>query len=140
MIGRCLNSANEKTKLLAFNTIVRPTVEYASQVWSPQVKQRITSIDSVQRKAVRWIYHLDQMDSVTETMEKHDIISLFDRRHHLDIQLINKIQLGDYDIDIHDYITFVTTHYTRGNTINPQFNSNTFKDTFYNRMRSHVKC
>ena len=80
------------------------------------------------------------MDSVTETMEKQNIISLFDRRHHLDIQLINKIQLGDYDIDIHDYITFVTTHYTRGNTINPQFNSNTFKDTFYNRMRSHVKC
>lgn len=139
MLTRCLNYANDKTKLVAFNAIVRPTVEYASQVWSPQAKNRIIAIDRVQRKGIRWIYHLDKLDSVSECMIAHDVISLFDRRNALDLQLINKIQLGDYDIDIRDYIHFNTTHNTRGNTINPQFNSNIFKDTFFNRMRPAVK-
>ena len=139
MLRRCLNHANPKTKLVAFNTVVRPTVEYASQVWSPQVKKRITAIDCVQRKAVRWVYYLQPRDSVTGTMEANNIVSLVDRRQQLDIRMINKIQLGDYDISLKDYIIFVTSHDTRGNTINPQYSSNIFKHTFYNRMRTHVK-
>ena len=139
MLRRCLNHANPKTKLVAFNTVVRPTVEYASQVWSPQVKKRITAIDCVQRKAVRWVYYLQPRDSVSGTMEANNIVSLVDRRQQLDIRMINKIQLGDYDISLKDYIIFVTSHDTRGNTINPQYNSNIFKHTFYNRMRTHVK-
>ena len=139
MLTRCLNYANAKTKLFDFNSIVRPTVEYASQVWSPEVKTQIKAIDRVQRKSVRWVYHLEPLDSVTETMHAHDIVSLFDRRQQLDTQLINKIQLGDYNIDIRDYIQFNTAHDTRGNTINPQFNSNIFRHTFYNRMRASVK-
>ena len=46
------------------------------------------------------------MDSVSEAMEEHHIISLIDRREQLDIKLMNKIQLGDYDIDLKDrYVT-----------------------------------
>ena len=81
MLTRCLIYANDKTKLVAFNAIVRPTVEYASQVWSPQAKNRIIAIDRVQRKGIRWIYHLDKLDSVSECMIAHDVISLFDRRN-----------------------------------------------------------
>ena len=134
MLRRCLNHGNPKTKLVSFNT-----VEYASQVWSHLVKNRINAIDCVQRKAVRWVYYLQPRDSVSGTMEANNIVSLVDRRQQLDIRMINKIQLGDYDISLKDYIIFVTSHDTRGNTINPQYSSNIFKHTFYNRMRTHVK-
>lgn len=71
-------------------------------------------------------------------MEKHDIVSLLDKIQHLGIQLIKKIQLGYYDIDIHDYVSFATTQYTRGNIINLQFNSYNFKDTFYNCLNDSI--
>ena len=67
-------------------------VKYEYQVWSPEAQKRIHAVDSVQRRAVRWVYHLQQMQSVSEAMEEHHIISLFDRREQLDIKLINKIQ------------------------------------------------
>ena len=139
MIRRCLGPANQHTKMVAFNSIVRPTVEYACQVWSPEAQKRIHAVDSVQRRAVRWVYHLQRMDSVSEAMEEHHIISLFDRREQLDTKLINKIQLGDYDIDLKDYIIFNEQHNTRGSTINPHFTSNIFKHVFFNRMRPQVK-
>ena len=53
MIRRCLHTADSKTKLLAFNTVVRPILEYATQVWSPREVGLIKSIDTIHRKAIR---------------------------------------------------------------------------------------
>ncbi|KAF6019972.1 CPS1 [Bugula neritina] len=57
MIGRCLFSASTKTKMIAFNTVVWPVLEYASQVWSPYIKTLIDKVETVQRRAVnlKWI-------------------------------------------------------------------------------------
>ena len=82
--------------------------------------------------------HLQRMDSVSESMEAHCIVSLFDRRSQPDLKLINKIHLGNYEIDLKDYILFKETHNTRGNTINPHFISNIFKHVFFNRMSRFV--
>ena len=111
-------------------------VEYACKVWSPEAQRRIYAVDSVQRRAVSWIYNLQQMDSVSEAMEERHIIYLFYRREKLDTKLINKIQPGDYDC-----IIFNEQHNTRGSTINPHFSSNIFKHVhvFFNRMRPQIK-
>ena len=39
----------------AFNTIVRPRVEYASPVWSPYTQTNINKVEAVQRRAARWV-------------------------------------------------------------------------------------
>ncbi|KAF6029098.1 hypothetical protein EB796_012592 [Bugula neritina] len=53
MIGRCLFSASTETKMITFNTVVRPVLEYASQVWSPYIKTLIDNVETVQRRAVK---------------------------------------------------------------------------------------
>ena len=53
LIKRCLKVGDDKLKLIAFNTVVRPTMEYASQVWSPHTETLIKQLDRVLRKAVR---------------------------------------------------------------------------------------
>ena len=42
-------------------------------------------MDRVHRKAVRWIYKIPKLGSVTETMETHNILTLENRRETQDI-------------------------------------------------------
>ena len=122
----------------AFNSVVRPILEYASQVWAPYNTALIKDLDMVQRRAIRWAYRLSKMDSVTDTMQKHNITSLFDRRSELDIQFLRRVEFGDVGVDLADYLTFNTTYNTRHRTINPHLTVNSFKYSYYNRMREHV--
>jgi len=73
MIRRCLFSASTKTKMIAFNTVVWPVLEYASQVWSPYIKTIIDKVETVQRRAVKWAYRLGPVESVSECMIKNNI-------------------------------------------------------------------
>jgi len=56
--------------MIAFNTVVRPVLEYASQVWSPYIKTLIDNVETVQRRAVQWSYRLGPVESVSECMIK----------------------------------------------------------------------
>ena len=58
-----------KTKILAFNTVVREVIEYASQVWSPYTVVLLDKLETIQRQAVRWVSKLNQTDSVSECMK-----------------------------------------------------------------------
>ena len=42
-------NASSKTKMLAFNTVVRPVLKYASQVWSPHTKELQDKLETIQR-------------------------------------------------------------------------------------------
>ena len=52
-----IKTSNESVKELAFNTLVRPQVEYASSVWSPSTKQNISKTEMVQRRAAICVKH-----------------------------------------------------------------------------------
>lgn len=59
-LRRSLKSANTETKLLAYKTIIRPVLEYACEIWGPYRRSDIVKLESVQKKAVRFIlsrYH-----------------------------------------------------------------------------------
>lgn len=58
MIKKGLREAPTKSKLLALKTLVLPLLEYATQVWSPHNENLKTSIEKVQKDAVKWVYHL----------------------------------------------------------------------------------
>ena len=100
MLMRSLREARAKTKLIAFNAIVRPILEYATPVWSPHNVNLTRDLDMVQRKAVRWIFHLGKYDSVTETMNANNIVSLLDRRAALDTLFLRKVEAGLFDIKL----------------------------------------
>ena len=139
MLRRCLNGASSKTQLLAFNTVVRPILEYACQVWSPHQSGLCERLEKILRRAVRWAYRILKYESVTDVMERHGISSLSCRRQILDKTFIEKAQLGHFGIHLGDYITSNGIHNTRGKTTNPHFNTDQFKFSYYNRMRPYIK-
>lgn len=139
MIRRALQEAPVKTKLVAYNTIVRPILEYATQVWSPHNVGLTKSIDMVQRKAIRWIYRLKKFDSVTDCMQANNIISLSDRRSLLDTLFLRKTEAGLFDIELNTYIRLNTAHDTRGKTISWTHNTDQWLYSYYNRMKNDVK-
>ena len=53
-IRRNIKIHNENIKSLAYKTLVRPQLEYASAVWSPHTETQIGQLEAVQRRAARW--------------------------------------------------------------------------------------
>ena len=53
-IRRNIKSKNQEVRESAYNTLVRPQLEYASAVWDPHTKDHISKIEMVQRRAARW--------------------------------------------------------------------------------------
>ena len=54
-IKRNIKSSNTKVKEMAYNTYVRPQLEYCSTIWNPWQKTLSQKIESVQRSAARYV-------------------------------------------------------------------------------------
>ena len=139
MIRRCLQEANIKTKLLAFNTVVRPILEYATQVWSPGEIGLSRSIEMIQRKAVKWVYRMNRRESIELKMEAENVHTLAERRAQHDLLFLRKVEFGDYDIQLENYIKTNESYDTRKGVIATFKRINAYKNHFYNRMESEVK-
>ena len=50
-VKRNVVTKNKDIKTMAYNSLVRPEVEYASVVWSPYTKDNINKIEKVQRRS-----------------------------------------------------------------------------------------
>lgn len=86
-IKRNINTKNEKVKQLAYKSLVRPQLEYASTVWSPYTQSNIQKIEMVQRRAIRWVKQdYSPLSSVTAMQKDLGWRSLEHRR--LDFRLI----------------------------------------------------
>ena len=79
MLSRVLNTADTKTRLVAYNTLVRSNHEYACQVCDPHLKKDIKKPEKVQNKSLRFIYRIKSPISISKlkndtnisTLEKH---------------------------------------------------------------------
>ena len=50
-----ISTCSRDVKLKSYKTYIRSIVEYASVVWNPNSKDLQCKVESVQRKAARWI-------------------------------------------------------------------------------------
>jgi len=139
LLRRCLKGSSKKLKNLAFNTIAMPILEYASQVWSPYIKYLEKDLDRIHRSALRWIHRIPKYESLSETIQSENIITLKERRDQLDTNFLRKIEFGLFDIKLEKYVKKNNSHNTRNMVVKPHFNVNQFKQSFYNRMSDQVK-
>ena len=72
-------------------------------------------------------------------MSEHNISSLSDRRSDLDTKFLRRIEFGDYNIVLNQYIAYNSTYNTRNRTVDVHHRLNCSKFSFYNRMREQVK-
>ena len=89
---------------MAYNTIVRPQVEYASAVWSPHTKENNKKIEFVQRRAARWVSNDYSMQSSVKAMLGNlGWRSLENRRIDARLTMFYKIVYGLVAIPLSSY-------------------------------------
>jgi len=94
-IRRNIQTKNENIREVAYKTLVRPQLEYASSVWSPHTKQNSDKIEKVQRRAVRWVKNdYSFYSSVTGMQTELGWQTLKDRRDLSRLTLFYKIVYG----------------------------------------------
>ena len=55
LIRRTLGKCSKEVKETAYNTLVRPQLEFATSAWNPNTNRNIRIVESVQRQAARFV-------------------------------------------------------------------------------------
>ena len=80
-VCRNLKSCSKRIKLLAYFTLIRPILEYGAPIWDPYTHILIDKLESIQRRAVRFIMNdYSRYSSVTDVMSELGIEPLILRR------------------------------------------------------------
>ena len=95
-IRRNIKTKMPRVRETAYNTLVRPQLEYASAVWDPNTDKLIYQIEHVQRRAARWTSNnFCRQDSVTRMIEQLGWRTLEQRRADARLCLFyKKVQVG----------------------------------------------
>ena len=105
LVRRNIKTNNQEIKTTAFNTLVRPVLDYASSVWDPHLQKDIDKVQAVQRRAARFVcnrYH--NMSSPSEMLTDLDWEPLIIRRQKIKLCTFYKIHYGLVDIVAPPYI------------------------------------
>ena len=99
-LRRNLNIHSAGIKALAYKSIVRPSMEYASAAWDPYRQVDIDALEMVQRRGARYVTHTyHRTASVTELMERLGWVQLNERRKQARLAMLYKIHKDKVLID-----------------------------------------
>ena len=113
-IKRNIKSSSREIKTKAYNSLVRPTLEYASSVWAPGYTTLSDTIEKVQRRAARFVCNKhSRQESVTAMLAELGWDTLEERRNKSRVTMLFKIIHAQVAIPSAKLIP--TTKSTRGN-------------------------
>ena len=76
LLRRTLSPCSQNVKSIAYKVLVRPQLEYASEVWSPYTMKCIKKIEQIQRNSCRFIFHEYRRDTDNSLLTKNkDILT-----------------------------------------------------------------
>lgn len=91
-IKHSLKNAPPHIRKLAYVTLVRPKIEYASAIWEPLQAYLIQNIESLQNRAVRFIFSdYSRHSSITALRDRAELESLSHRRQAARLSLFHKL-------------------------------------------------
>ena len=91
-IKRNIRVKHQGIRTTAYNTLVRPQLEYASCVWNPHTQKNIHTIEMVQRRAIRWVAgDYSRYSSVSEMQNILNWQTLESRRLFARLLMFHKI-------------------------------------------------
>ena len=107
VVRRNIKTKIPKVRETAYNSLVRPQLEYASAVWDPNHKKRISQIEQIQRRSARWtVGNFDQRASVTQIVQNLGRRTLEQRRADARLCLFYKVVHGLVAVPLPDYIQY----------------------------------
>ena len=81
LVKRTLSPCSQNVKSIAYNVLVRPQLEYASEVWNLYAMKSIKKIEQIQRNSCRFIFHEYRRDDDTSLLiNRLNLDSLYTRR------------------------------------------------------------
>ena len=125
-IKRNIKTSNTKVKEMAYNTYVRPQLEYCSTIWNPWQKTLSQKIESVQRSAARYVCNnYNYTSSVTSMLKALNWHTLEYRRNHSSLMYFYKIRNVLVHVDHHHLIPTRNLNYLIPHS-NTQYHSNSY--------------
>jgi DNA-binding HxlR family transcriptional regulator len=96
-----------------FTVFVRPSLEYASEVWSPHQIKDIELVERVQRRFTKRIPGLSDL-TYEQRLHRLNLDSLRHRRIVKDLVMVYRVIYGLVDLNIDDFFEFSREQRTRG--------------------------
>ena len=134
-----LSRCPEQTKERAYVALVRPHLEFASAVWDLHLKKDIKEVETIQRRAARFVKGVYKREDgiVTQLLNELEWPSLETRRKCHRMELLHASLNGENSgITIPSYLRITLHRYnTRSHAtiVNPATQRDTYKNTFFPR-------
>ena len=149
-IKRNLHGCKPPVKSMAYQTMVRPTLEYASTVWDPYQQVHIRALESTQRRAARFVtgrYRDRTPGCMTAMVQQLQWDTLAQRRLTSRLVMLYKISHDLIDIHAPSYLipgdsrTRGTLKYAQPTTGREVYNNSFFPRTIrdWNGLPSSVR-
>ena len=103
-IKRNVKTKSSKVREMAYQTLVRPQMEYASTIWDPHTKRNTYKVEMVQRRAARWTMNDYARTSVSSLLHELDSQTFEERRSVARLCLFYKVVNGLVAVPLPDYI------------------------------------
>ena len=105
MVRRNIRTSSQKVKETAFNTLVRPNLEYACAAWNPSQKCHIDKLQAIQRRGARYVYNrYHNRSSPTSMLQALKWESLASRRTKLQLCIFYKMHYKLIDVKFPSYV------------------------------------
>ena len=143
-------NAPTSVKLQLYVSLCRSKLETCSQLWSPQTKCDVLSVESVQRKMTKYITNYEDL-SYTDRCFVLNILPLSFRREIADLTFLYKCIHRLIDVDFTDVLIFSSPSHTRFSEENilkvQRARTESFKLSYFNRaiflwnrLPSEIRC